>query len=110
MTGSRPYITQHWHWVCARARRSACAGRTSISKLGTLRVVVALQAISGKRQLVTPKTPRSRRTLPLPSALAQALKTHRTRQFEERCWPVRAGSEHGLVFTTTVGTPITREI
>lgn len=53
-----------------------------------------------------PKTSRSRRTLPLPASMVKALAEHKRRQAEER---LKLGSEwqdHGLVFTTVVGSPL----
>lgn len=53
-----------------------------------------------------PKTSRSRRTMPLPESTARALTEHKRRQPEER---LRAGSEwqdHGLVFATILGSPL----
>lgn len=53
------------------------------------------------------KTRHSKRTLTLPEVVVGALKTHRTRQLEER---LRAGdawqNEHDLVFTTETGRPM----
>src|SRR6185312_16168306 len=53
-----------------------------------------------------PRTSRSRRTLPLPASMVKALGQHRRRQGEDR---LRAGSEwqdHGLVFCSRLGTPL----
>ena len=72
----------------------------------TLHVAQALQAVKGTRSLMEPKTENARRTLPLPVAMVGALRSHRTRQLEDR---LRAGAgwrDHGLVFPTSVGTPI----
>ena len=52
------------------------------------------------------KTPRSRRTLALTAVIVSSLRQHRARQAEAR---IAAGSlwrDHGLIFTTEVGTPI----
>ena len=74
-----------------------------------LSVRVSLQRIDGKPQLVETKTDKSRRTIKLPQFAVAALRAHRARQAEER---LVAGSrwhkEWGLVFTTTIGTPIDR--
>jgi len=74
---------------------------------GTLTVKKTLQRIGGEFVLVEPKTVRSRRTIALPSAAVDALRTHRARQMEER---LMAGSlwrdEWGLVFTTAKGRPL----
>ena len=56
-----------------------------------------------------PKTPQSRRTMPLPSSMIRALTEHRRRQAEER---LKAGPEwqnHDLVFTTELGAPLSIE-
>ena len=73
---------------------------------GVLRVTVALSRVEGQLVLAEPKTATSRRTLPLPAELVVALKVHRARQNAER---LRAGDrwrDQGLVFPSTVGTPI----
>lgn len=47
-----------------------------------------------------------RRTIPLPAVAVSALRDHRRRQREERLAAGPRWREHGLVFTTTVGTPV----
>lgn len=56
--------------------------------------------------LVEPKTSRSRRTITMPGVVVQALRDHRVRQLEERLVAGAAWQDLGLVFTTTIGTPI----
>ena len=56
--------------------------------------------------LAAPKTATSRRTISLPGALLSALKAHRTRQLEERLKLGAAWQDHGLVFPSSVGTPM----
>ena len=51
------------------------------------------------------KTNRSRRTLRIPQIAAEALSGQQRRQAEERSMAGELRQEHGLVFTTTVGTP-----
>ena len=51
------------------------------------------------------KTNRSRRTLKLPEIAVEALRDHKHRQAEERARAGDQWQEHGLVFTTSVGTP-----
>ncbi len=77
---------------------------------GSLRVSLQLQMRNGAWALVPPKTSSSRRTLPLPHSVVVALRSHRTRQVEER---LLAGSRWNppvhlkdLVYTTLIGTPI----
>jgi integrase len=75
-------------------------------QLGYLRITKQLQRIHGSPKLVEPKTERSRRTLALPPMIARHLQQHLAKQQRER---VNAGSrwlEHGLVFTTPIGTPL----
>ena len=73
---------------------------------GTISVHRALQRVDGKLRLVEPKTPSSRRTVPLPPTVLVALRTHRTRQAEERLWAGSRWHDTDLVFTTTIGTPL----
>ena len=74
---------------------------------GRLQVTRTLQRVDGALRFVPAKTRHSRRTVPLPGPCVQALRDHRVRQDRER---LAAGPKwndlHGLVFTTTVGTPI----
>lgn len=73
---------------------------------GTLSVRRQLQRTGGTLQLVPLKTERSRRTLPLPAFVLEALRRHRARQLEERLALGAAWQEHGLVFATERGTPL----
>ncbi len=57
-------------------------------------------------RLGEPKTARSRRGLDLPAPVVTALRAHRTRQLEERMNAGPAWHDDGLVFCTTIGTPI----
>jgi integrase len=55
-----------------------------------------------------PKTPRSKRRIPLPMSVISALKEHRRQQMQER---LQAGAEYqnlDLVFATTEGQPLIR--
>jgi integrase len=82
-------------------------------QLQAVRVARSKDAPAGKgkqrRMLVLQdlKTEKSRRTLMLPAVSLDALKTHRTRQREER---LKAGAkwrnEHDLTFTTSTGRPL----
>jgi|SRR5215213_2678284 len=66
----------------------------------------SLQRIDKKLQLVGPKTKKSRRTLPIPENLLSSLRAHRTRQLEEKLQSGADWREHGLVFTSSKGTPL----
>ena len=73
---------------------------------GMLTVRHSLQRIGGHLQLVEPKTDRSRRTIPMPTAIVTAVRAHRTRQLEERLWAGSRWHESSYVFTTRIGTPL----
>jgi integrase len=77
---------------------------------GTLTVRRSLVRLKGGPVLAEPKTARSRRTVALPSVAVAALREHRRHQLEERLvagerWE-GLGDWDGLVFTTTIGTPL----
>lgn len=73
---------------------------------GTLTVRYQLQRVDGKPTLVEPKTVKSCRTLSLPTIVVDALRRHRIRQLEERLWAGSRWQDGGLVFTSTIGTPV----
>ncbi len=52
------------------------------------------------------KTAKSRRTLALPRRCVEALREHRVRQAEDRLAAGPLWQDHGLVFASTVGTPL----
>ena len=52
------------------------------------------------------KTSKSRRTLGLPQAAVEALRKHRVRQDEKKLAAGELWRDHGLVFTTTIGTEL----
>ncbi|MBQ0894027.1 site-specific integrase [Micromonospora sp. U56] len=74
---------------------------------GTLRVRRQLQRDpeTGSLAFVETKTARSRRTLPLPPTVLAALRRHHERQTAERL-NANSWADTGLVFATSVGTPI----
>jgi len=55
------------------------------------------------------KTDKSRRTLALPQRCVEALRQHRTLQARDRLRAGELWQDHGLVFASTVGTPLDRE-
>jgi integrase len=74
---------------------------------GTARIRVALQRVDGRFALVEPKSATSRRIVPLPSLVTEALFVHRERMVVERATvPPPAPPFADLVFTTTAGHPI----
>ncbi len=72
----------------------------------TLCVAQTLQRIDGKWQVGEPKSKRSRRTLPLPAEVVSTLRAQRLRQLEERLLAGDRWQDWGLIFTSTVGTPL----
>jgi integrase len=71
-----------------------------------LHVRRALQRVGGKLRFVEPKTGSSLRTVVLPRLAVRALQDHKTRQNAERLALGAAWQEHGLVFASSLGTPI----
>src|ERR671910_338060 len=69
---------------------------------GALRINRALS----DSEFAAPKTPRSRRKIELSNTARTALRTHRKRQLEERMKKAGLWKDHGLVFPSTVGTPL----
>lgn len=73
---------------------------------GMLSVRYALGRRDGGYCLVEPKTRQSRRTIALPEIAIEALKTHRSRQVQERLAVGPGWTELDLVFTTDRGQPM----
>lgn len=71
-----------------------------------LRVRYSLQRIQGALQLTELKTRNSRRDLPLTDSIIACLRAHRSQQLQEKLAAGARWQESGLVFTTTIGTPI----
>jgi integrase len=74
--------------------------------LGHVRVCRTLQRIQGALIIGPPKTRDGFRMVPLPRACVDALRAHRATQTAERGAAGKAWRDHGLVFTTRLGTPI----
>ena len=71
-------------------------------EVGTLRINRALS----DGEFAAPKTPRSRRKIELPDTARAALRAHRKRQLEERMKKAGLWEDHGLMFPSAVGTPL----
>ena len=69
---------------------------------GTLRINPTL----ADGEFTTPKTPRSRRKIELCNTARAALRAHRRRQLEERMRKAGLWEDHGLVFPSSVDTPL----
>ncbi|MGC4940497.1 tyrosine-type recombinase/integrase [Kribbella sp. DT2] len=72
----------------------------------TLDVRRTLQRVDGALRAVTPKTRKSRRTVPLIELCLEALRVHKVLQAKERLAAGKRWVDTGYVFTTEIGTPI----
>ncbi|MFN2488616.1 MAG: tyrosine-type recombinase/integrase [Actinomycetota bacterium] len=72
----------------------------------TLRVRQALVRVGGRTMFTTPKSERSRRTLPLPQTCVDALRAHKRSQLVERLAAGSVWRDHDLVFSASIGTPL----
>jgi integrase len=96
MGGFRPeeYLGLRWHDV------------NFGTGIVTVRTVLIWKASGGGWYFGEPKTRRSKRNVPLPQSVMEALLEHKRRQDE---WKSKAGesyNDHGLVFATKSGLPI----
>jgi integrase len=73
---------------------------------GFLQVTHTLQRVGGELRFQPPKTRHSRRTIPLPPPCLEALRAHRVAQGKERLAAGPLWVDQGMVFATTIGTPI----
>lgn len=73
---------------------------------GVLRVTHALQYHGGQPVLVEPKSRTSRRTMPLPAPVAEALRQHRVRQAQEQLAAKVWLNDRDLVFVGKHGQPL----
>jgi integrase len=76
---------------------------------GTLQVRRTLSTATGSGiRFGAPKTAKSRRSIRIPELALSSLRRHRRSQLQERMRFVGLWEDHDLVFTTRVGTPISR--
>jgi integrase len=73
---------------------------------GTLHVRRTLTLAKDGPKFTTPKTAKSRRQVRLTSGAVDALRRHHDLQFEESTRLAGLWQDYGLVFATTIGTPI----
>lgn len=73
---------------------------------GLLTVRYQLRMVEGEPTWVEPKSRRSRRTVTMPTPLVLMLKSHRSRQLEERLAVGPKWKDHDLIFSTPLGTPL----
>jgi integrase len=73
---------------------------------GVLKVRGGLQRVDGQLMVLPTKTPRSRRSVPLPPVVVERLVEHRERQLSERDELGTGWPDLGFVFTSVVGTPL----
>ena len=90
------------------ARLDGTKDRAERDRLASKLVAVRqqLKAVRTTVRFAEPKTTRSRRTITIPAVVIDALRAHRMRQLEERLAAGPRWREFGLVFTSTVGTPL----
>jgi len=72
----------------------------------SLQVRATLQNTGGEYRIIEPKTQSSRRRIALPVTAVEALRSHLTRQSEERRRAGKAWEDNDLVFPNTVGRPL----
>ncbi|TDU89169.1 site-specific recombinase XerD [Kribbella voronezhensis] len=72
----------------------------------TVEIRRTLQRVDGVLRAVTPKTKKSRRTVPLIELCVDALRSHKKQQAMERLAAGEKWIDTGYVFTTEIGTPI----
>jgi integrase len=77
---------------------------------GTAIINHTLVVVDGRMQESTPKTPSSRRSLPLDASLVSLLKGHRKRQREDRLRAGNAWTETDYVFADRLGRPYSPEV
>ena len=73
---------------------------------GTLKVVATLGRVGDDLVITEPKSPRSRRTVPLSPSIVTLLKAQKAAQAAERLHAGEHWTDSGLVFTTEFGTPV----
>lgn len=73
---------------------------------GVLVVQRGLQRVDGELKLLPVKTARSKRTVPLPPSVTDALRRHQKEQEIKRRDLAEKWPDTGFVFTTPIGTPI----
>lgn len=73
---------------------------------GTLSITRALNRVGEKLVFSEPKSTSGRRTIPLPSPVLRALKSHRARQAESRLALGQAYEDNNLLFPNGVGRPL----
>ena len=71
-----------------------------------LRVRTSIQRIDGKLQFGELKTESSQRSIVMSQVVIDALRRHKIRQLEEKLVAGPSWRDTGLVFTTTIGTPL----
>jgi len=91
--------------------RRASAKGASVSEIDRLRAAFRnirgrLAVIKTSLNIVEPKSARSRRTIALPAVTVAALRRHRRQQLKARLAAGKNWRDTGLVFTTSIGTPI----
>lgn len=99
-------------WVCALSlglRRGELLGLRWVDVdfvNGFVAIKQTIQRVDGTLLVARPKTERSTRTIPVPSAVLNQLLLHMARQDVERQQRAEKWHQSGLVFTSNLGTPL----
>jgi integrase len=101
MGGLRPCEAMGLRWQDVDFERGAVEVRKSLSRVGVDREKFPLGW-----KLTEPKTKKSRRTVPLPDAAMRELRRWKKLQAWERRTFEGEYQDHGVVFTTEVGSPV----
>ena len=90
------------------AEKDAATDRAALRRLNAALAKTRreLKLAGSTLRAAEPKSARSRRTVTLPAIVGTALRAHRARQLEERMVAGGRWQDSGLVFTTTIGTPL----
>lgn len=99
-------------WICALSlglRRGELLGLRWIDvdfDAETVAVRQTVLRVGGRLEISQPKTQKSARLIPAPAVILNQLRTHRARQLAEQLKVGPRWTDSGLVFTSTVGTPL----
>ena len=106
MTGIRTEEARELRWDHVVTRDSSHEPWQSVTEAGFERQQFAIYVWRSVRADGDTKTEKSRRTLQLPGRAADALTALHKRQADDRRTAGAAWHDHGLVFCTSVGTPL----
>jgi integrase len=106
MTGIRTEEARELRWDHVVAWVDEAAGWQPVTKVGFDHQRFAVYIWRSVRAAGDTKTKKSRRTLELPEEVVRALRKHHRRQAKDKLKAGKRWQEHGLVFSTKLGTPL----